>query len=180
MNKKLIIGLMIIMALVLAGCDTGDSATDATAAQNLQPNFTDNYTSYEGGNMLDTMSDAAGAAALASGNVPLAAAIERAGTIIGCLEDRGAVSARGYLETSPSGIVPQGGVSLVINDDRVATNLLGCAAEGPSVGAQSLVEVCTDTGTFTFSGENFTYLYFGSGENFCAAIQQHFGNLTSS
>lgn len=178
MNKPLIMGMMIVLALVLASCDTGDSATDTTSAQNLQPSVT-GYDVYETGNVIDTVSNAAGAAALTTGNVPLAAAIERSGTIIECLEDRGAVSAQGYLESAPSDVVPQGGFSLIINDDRVGRNLLNCAAESP-VGAQSLVpEICADAGEFVFSGESFTYVYVGTGSQFCAAIQQHFNNLTS-
>lgn len=179
MQRRWMIAMMLVLAVVLAGCDTGDSASDATSAQNLQPNFT-GYDVYETGNIVETVTNVSGVAAAGTGNVPLALAIERAGAIITCLENRGAVSARGYLETTPSsGLLPQGGFSLVVNEDRVARNLLSCAAEAPA-SAQSVVpEVCANSGQFTFSGEEFTFLYVGTGTEFCAAISQHFSNLGS-
>lgn len=175
-KMMLLIGVL-AAALLLAACDTDDSSSDSAAAQNLQPNLT-GYDVQNPDNVIDTFSGGIGAAALAAGNIPLAAAIERVNTTLQCLQDVGAVDARIYTQTENVNIIPQAGVSLIVNQTRVERNILGCVTESP-ISAQATLEIqpCADAGSFTFEEENYFYAYIGAGDQLCAALQTHYNSL---
>jgi len=161
------------LALMLAACNTGDTKTQTTSAQSLQPNLT-GFRVEAGEDLVQTFGNLAATGSTATGNVPLAAAIERVSTTIGCLADVGAVSANVYIQEENVVIVPQAGVSLIVNQARVERNILGCVTDLP-FGAQSLdLEPCAESGSFTFEGDKFYYAYIGAGSELCAAFKTHF------
>ncbi|MGB1286823.1 MAG: hypothetical protein ACPG7F_09845, partial [Aggregatilineales bacterium] len=181
MRKFSMIALLTVMALVLVACgDTGDSASDANSAQNLQPNLPE-YTVTTSDSLEDAITAAAGAAALGSGNVPLAAGIARAEVVVQCLKDAGVADARAYVQKSPTNIVPESGVSFVLNQSRLTTNLVNClTTTGGDISAQAVViEPCPGSGEFTRNEEEFIYMYIGVGTDICGKFQQHFTNLES-
>jgi len=176
MNRTLLIVSLMIASLVLAACDTGDTAQDTAAAQNFQPNFS-GYEITDADNLVDAVTASTGAGALASGNVALAAAMERANTTLACLQERGAISGQMYLQNENVGVVPEVGVSFVINKSRVERNLLNCVTQPPLSAQAVTIEPCAETGEFTFEGEEFTYIYVGVGDNICNGFETHFANL---
>lgn len=177
LDKRFLLVGLLLMGLLLAACETTDSASDPTSAQNMQPSLV-GYDVQDTDNIIDAVTSAAGAAALASGNVPLVAAIERINTTLGCLQEVGAVSARTYVQNENVSVVPQAGVSLIVNQDRVERNLLSCVVE-PPLSAQAVLEIepCIDSGTFTQDGETFFYAYLGAGSQICAAFRAHYEGL---
>ena len=179
MRKLSLLILLLTMALVVAACNsTGDSQDDAASAQNVQPNLP-GYTVTTSDSLEDAITAAAGAGALTTGNVPLAAGIARAEVVLQCMKDAGAVDARAYVQNNPSGVVPEGGVSIVLNTTRFNRNLLGClTTTGGEISAQAVtIEPCTGSGDFTYSGESFNYVYVGVGDDVCGKFNQHFTNL---
>jgi hypothetical protein len=173
MRKSILLISLLVMALMLVACDTGDTSTQTTSAQSLQPNLT-GFSVQDGSNIVETFANTVAAGSAATGNIPLAATLERVGTTLECLTDVGAVSAQVYRQTANVSIVPQAGVSLVVNQDRVERNILGCVTDLP-FGAQSLsIEPCAETGTFTFQNEKFYYAYIGAGTELCSAFDAHF------
>lgn len=176
------LGLFVLM-LALAACgDTGDTRSDPEAAQQLQPNIT-GYTRSNADSLVDAITAAGAGASLTTGNVPAAAAIAKAEAVVQCLQDRGAVDASVYVETSPANIVPEAGVSVIINQTRVNQNLLSCLTLGQTEGitAQGVtIEPCTSSGNFTYKGDNFTYVYIGVGDNLCGFFAQHFASIQAN
>lgn len=177
MRKQLLwIGILTLMLAMVACRDTNDTANDAASAQSLQPSLA-GFQVQNADNILDSFATAAGTGALTTGNVPLAATIERANTLIQCLQDAGAVSGNIYIQNTNVSIIPELGASMVINRTRVERNVLGCLAEQP-FSAQSLaLEPCTASGEFTYQNEQFFYAYVGAGEGICAAFDAHFRSL---
>lgn len=171
MNKRLLIVLMILLALVLVACDTQGTKEDATSAQNLQPSVA-GFTTTDLDTGLDAIALSAGTGAAASGNLPLAAAIERANSLLQCLQDVGAVSGLLYLQENPN-VIPETGASLVVNKTRVEENLFACLTQ---VGAQSVLEfrICAQHGQFTAGGDEFWYAYVGVGDALCDGFEGHF------
>lgn len=176
------VGLLIcsfLLALVLVACTTEDSSTDTTSAQSLQP--APNGFSQEVAN--DAVEDFAAVVAAGSGvtgNVPLAAGLERARTTLDCLEDVGAISAVIYRQENFT-VVPQAGVSLIVNKTRVERNILGCVTDTPfrSQGAEDIIQPCANSGEFTVSDEEFWYAFIGVGAEFCSQIEPYFNNLVN-
>jgi hypothetical protein len=180
MKKLWTVCITLVLALAVSACgETGDSESDSAAAQNVQPVIS-GYTATNVDNVVDAFSAGLGASALASGNVPLAATIERVNTSLSCLEGTGALSGQYYVQDNPTLGVPQGGVSLIANTDRIQRNLLNCVTEQPFSAQAISIEPCFETGEFTYEGENFLYMYGGAGEGICAAFNQHFNNLDAT
>jgi hypothetical protein len=182
MKRTLTWILIGLTALLLAACgssNTNNKSTDPQAAQNLQPNISGyNVTS------VDTVTDALaklgmGAGTL-QGNPLLVAFVSRAEGALQCFQDKGAVDAKAYSQiniTDP--LNPQAGMSIVINQDRVTQEALGCLT-GSSANQRTMaqaVEPCVSTGQFTYSSNNYTYVYVGVGDQLCGYFQQHFDNL---
>jgi outer membrane lipoprotein SlyB len=172
MRKSMLLVIMLVMAFTLAACDTSDTNNQATSAQTLQPNLT-GFRVQSGDDVIQTYANTVATGAMATGNVPLAAAIERVGTALDCLTAAGAISGNVYIQ-DPAGVIPQSGLSVIVNRARVERNILGCAADLP-FSAQSVdIEPCAETGSFTYQNEQFYYLYAGVGSELCNAFQAHF------
>lgn len=172
--------ILILLAVFIAACGpTGDTATDETSAENLLPNIS-GYTATQTNSVITALTAAGAGAALTGGNVPVAVALERTDKILQCLQERGAVGARVYVEQNPTSIVPEAGAAVVLNQTRFNRNLLSCLVEGSTSGfsTQSVtIEPCTGSGNFTFRDEEFAYIYVGVGPNLCGYFSQHFTNL---
>lgn len=177
--RKLFV-LLLLLAVVLAACDdTGDRAADETSAQSLLPTI-NGYTTYESTELQDSITAAGAGAALASGNVPLAAGIARADAVIDCLQFRGAVAAQAYVETQPQELVPEAGAVFILNTTRLAENLVSCLTQTGPDNPSALnvqVEPCAEGGSFRFGEEDFSYMYIGAGDRLCGFFEQHFSNL---
>lgn len=178
LRKSVLLLGVLVLAVLLAACETEDSADDSASAQNVQPNLT-GYTIQTFDNYSDALAAVAGTGALASGNLPLAAGIERLSTALECLQDVGAVSANLYTRSGDN-IIPQVGVSLVVNQTRVERNILACLAQTP-LSAQALeIQICPVSGNFAFEGEEFFFAYFGIGDQMCEAFSTHYQNLNAT
>lgn len=173
-NVLTTIVLLVAGVFVFAACQpTGDAETDANSAQTLQPRVA-GFQATEADSVSQQFTNTLVASAAVTGNAPLAAALERAGTTINCLEEAGAISGNIYQQTQNVQVVPQGGASLIINTDRVANNLLNCVTEQPFSAQQLTLEPCAEIGTFTRDGDNFVYAYVAAGNEICAAFNTHF------
>jgi hypothetical protein len=178
MNKRLLTIILVLLTVFLAACKSNDSSSDTGSAQNLQPSITGFRTQD-----LDVGADAiltsAAGGSLATGNVPLAAAIQRGDALLQCLQETGSLSGLMYIEENPD-IVPQVGASIVVNKTRVARNVLACLTEG-GFSAQSIsLEPCAAQGEFTVGTEQYWFAYVGAGEGLCAAFESHFTGLSAS
>ncbi len=172
--------LMTVMLIVAACSDTGNTAGDSASAQRLLPNLA-NYTASDVDTAIDGAFTAAGGASVAGGQLQVTAALAKAEQVLQCFQDRGAVAAKTYVETSPSDIIPKAGAVLVINQTRVNQEFINCALGGQeeTFSAQA-VEPCADAGTFTYEGDNISYVYVGSDPALCALYNTHFNNLQQS
>lgn len=164
-------------ALLLAGCagNTTQTDGDAVAAQQLMPNIA-GYTVSNVDSIVDALTTAGAGASLATGNLPVAGAIARAEATVQCLQDRGAVGGQTYVQQVPTDLVPEAGVVVIINNDRLSENLLGCLLSGPQgITAQRVqIEPCAQAGTFTYQSNNYSYVYVGVGNELCGYFSQHF------
>lgn len=171
--------LLLTMMLTIAACqDTGNTAGDAQSAQRLLPNI-EAYTATDVDTAVDGAFTAVGGAALAGGQVEITAAVAKAEQVIQCFQDRGAVAARFYSEKTPTDVVPKVGAVLVINQTRITQEFFNCALGGQeeTFGAQAVVEPCADSGSFTYEGDNISYVYVGSQPAVCSIFEQHFLSL---
>jgi len=174
-------GWLSLMLLVLAACGgTGNLAGDAQSAQRLLPNLAA-YTATNVDAAIDGAFTAVGGAALVGGQVALTAAVAKIEQVLQCFQDRGAIAAKFYTETNPTGAVPLVGAVLVINQTRINQELINCALGGqeglPS--AQTIaIEPCAHAGTFDYQGNTISFVYVGSHPQVCALYEQHFNNLT--
>lgn len=172
--------LLLLILSVAVGCApvTNQTANDPAAAQRLMPNIV-GYTANEVTDVVTALSTAAQAASLAGGNLPVAGALNRAEALLRCLQERGAVSGRSYLQQNVTNIVPEAGVVVIINNDRVAENFLSCLASGvgPLTAQAVTLEPCAEVGTFTFQNNNYSFAYVGVGNELCGFFALHFNNL---
>jgi hypothetical protein len=172
MRQSKVLVMLMVLVLALAACQTSDTANQATSALSLQPTIT-GFRTQDGNNIVQTFTTTVAGGTLATGNVPLAAAIERVSTALACLTDAGAIDGRVYVQ-EPAGVIPQTGLSIIVNRSRVERNILGCVADLP-FGAQSVeLEPCAETGRFTYQNEEFYYVYVGIGSELCSAFNTHF------
>lgn len=173
MSKRfLMMAMLVVTALLLVACDTTGTTEDVTSAQNLQPSIA-GFTTTDLDTGLDAIAISAGTSAAVTGNIPLAAAVERANSLLQCLQDTGSVSGLSYLQSDP-GVIPQMGASLVVNKTRVQENLFACM--GNQVLAQTILdfEVCSSYGQFTAGGDDFFFAYVGVGADMCDGFEAHF------
>lgn len=177
--KLLVIALVLLVA---AGCrlvpGTGDTSSDAAAAQNFVPATIAGYTSTEASSVLDALSKVGVSGSVITGNLPLAGAIAKLDDLIRCYQGVGAVSARVYTETNmPTVGVPKIGVLAVINTTRLQRNVVQCVANiGDRAGAQSFgdVQPCGGSGSHTVNGENLEYVYGATAPELCSVFQAQF------
>jgi hypothetical protein len=171
-----------LAALLVAACspgNTNNSSTDPEAAQNLQPNIS-GYTVTNVDTVTDALAKLGMGAGTLQGNPLLVAFATRAESTLQCFQDKGAVDAKAYSQLNVSDpLNPQAGMSIVINQDRVTQEALGCIT-GSSANQRTMaqaVEPCVSTGQFTYRDNTFTYVYVGVGDQLCGYFQQHFDNL---
>ena len=173
---KILLLLMIVM--VVAACDqiaqpTGDSADDASSAQNQLPSFAA-YTSTDADNVKDALARALQVGSIGSGNIISAALIERLNTMADCLGTVGALAGRVYSSVNP----PAAGLLVLVNNERLANNLMSCALN-PGAAAQTegrqAVEPCASNGTYTENGVSYTYIYAATDPSMCGAFEGWLG-----
>jgi hypothetical protein len=178
-----------VLALVLAACGGiapgGDptQVTDPQSAAAFLPAL-DGYTVTGADSISDAIAAAAGEGVDQFGNPMLEQVVTRIDNFIQCYEDVGAVSANIYTQvdltqTITDGSLPAAGAVAVVNQDRVRENLLACITGGGEAGAFSAqsVSVCQGSGSFESGGDTFTYVYVGTQESFCAAVNSHFSGF---
>ncbi len=171
-----------MLAAALAACSTGDSRTDAAAAQSFLPTVP-GFNTVDADSIADGLA-AAGAAANASfGNFLGSAAVLKVNDVIQCYQDVGAASALLYVPQTLVGGTqfPEVGAVAVINETRIQRNLLQCvlgtADRGAATAQAAAFEPCNMSGRFTASNEQFNFVYIGTGPALCSAYQAHFTGL---
>lgn len=184
LNVKRLAGLfsaaLLVVMLLVSGCElstgsTGQTSNDAQAVQQFFP-APAGYTITQVNDITAALQTVTGGAALASGNVPAAIAIERLTTLINCYREVGAVDARVYSQINFQ-TTPTIGAVAIVNQDRAADNFLSCLTQSPGiVGPQSATkpQPCISSGSFTSGGDTFLYIYAASDQSVCTAFQQHF------
>jgi hypothetical protein len=181
--KKFHILLLPVLLVVLVACgNNNQTSADAAAAQQLLPNIV-GYTASDVDSIVDALTKAGAGGALASGNVPAAAAVARAEVVIQCLQDKGVVGGKSYLQQVATDLIPQAGVAVVINQSRLNENLLGCLLTGGNTGfsAQAVtIEPCAMSGSFSFQNNSYAYIYVGVGDEICGYFAQHFTSLSAT
>ena len=173
--------LVLVLSVVSACSDTGNSSTDALSAQRLLPNLVD-YAATDVDTTIDGAFAAVGGAALVGGQFGITAFVAKAEQILQCFQDRGAIAAKFYSQTSPGTTIPQVGAVLVINQSRINQEMINCALGGQedTASAQNLnIEPCASAGTITYEGDIVSYIYAGSHPDVCALYQLHFDNLAN-
>lgn len=183
MKRLRIIALLSLLLPLLSACsDTGNSADDATSAQRLLPNLA-SYTATNVDTTIDSAFAAVGGAALMGGQIGITAAIAKAEQILQCFQDRGALAAKFYQQSDSSLTAPLVGATLVINQSRINQELINCALGGQedSASAQTFsIEPCASAGTLTYEDDTISYIYVGSHPDVCAVFQLHFDNLAGA
>lgn len=178
--RKLGLSILIMLASVLvAACQpTGDTTADPEAVQQVMPNI-NGYERTPSNSLVDAVGTGAAGAALASGNLPLAATINRAEAVVECLRDVGAIDLQTYVEASPANVVPEAGAVMILNTTRATANFGSCLAEAAQpFSAQSVSDPpCMQAGNFTYLENEYFYVYVGAGNNLCGFFSQHFANL---
>ncbi len=153
---------------------TGDTAADPSAAQRFLPNLS-GYTATEATSISSAVSAVGGGASLLTGNPATAALVAQIDSMIQCYSGVGAVAARIYTENNLASVIqgqiPKIGVLAVINQDRLVNNFLQCTLGG-GISAQSAVQPCGGSGSFTAGGETLHYIYAATDPALCTAFVQ--------
>jgi hypothetical protein len=165
--------IMMIGVLLMAACDqiaqpTGDTANDASSAQNQLPTFSQ-YSGTDADSVKDALTRAMQVGSLGTGNIIAAGMIERLNTMADCLGNVGALAGRVYTGGNP----PVAGLLVVINNDRMASNFMSCALnpglQSQQEGRQS-VEPCAKAGTYTDNSIGYSYIYAATDPSMCGAF----------
>lgn len=170
-----------VILLVSACSNNNQTSNDPVAAQQLLPNIA-GYTATDANSLVSALTTAGAGAMLAQGNLPVAAAIARGETILQCLQGKGAAGGKTYVQQVLSEVIPQAGVAIVINQDRLSENLLGCLLTTGQEGMRSqavTIEPCAQSGAFTYQSNSYSYIYVGIGDELCGYFAQHFTSLTA-
>lgn len=178
------IALLLFVALLAAACQvvptTGDTASDAAAAQNYLPNLA-GFTATEASSISEALTKVGAGASALTGNLPMAGLIAKLDDTLRCYQQVGAVAARVYTEQNVVGAVAEGtipriGVVAVVNTTRVQRNLFSCVLN-TGIGAQAqavTVQPCGGSGSFTVNNETLQYVYAATAPEVCAAFQSAF------
>ena len=185
--------LLLIAVMMIAACSrlgipggaavptTGDTASDAAAAQQFVPELP-GYISTNATSISSAISTITGGASILSGNPVSAALIAQIDGMIACYQDVGAVAAKVYAQpdiaTIAQGQIPTVGALAVINQDRLVNNFLPCAlGSNRSFSAQAETpQPCSNSGSFQVNGETLWYVYAATDQSLCTAIAQHLPN----
>ncbi len=180
---------LIICLIAISGCSlvasTGDSKTDATAAQNFIPEIA-GYNMSDADSIVDAVSSVSGGASLLSGNAVLAGAVAKIDDMINCYQEVGAVTAQIYTQKTfdiTNLDIPSAGVLAIINQDRLKDNFLACALNSGSqdFSAQAVtLEPCMGSGEFKAGDETISYLYAATTPGLCELYEQHFNSVRQS
>lgn len=170
-------GLLSALLLVLvAACQvvpsTGDTASDAAAAQNFLPTVS-GYNMVEANSISDALTKVGAGASVLTGNLPLAGAIAKLDDMIRCYQGVGAVAARIYTEPNINPTtIPRIGAVAIINTTRIQRNLLACVL---NTGAQAQradeIQPCGGSGSFTVNNETLEYVFAATTPELCQAFQ---------
>lgn len=161
---------------------TGDTSSDASAAQRLLPNI-QGFTTIEASNIVDAISAVGGGASVLTGNPVAAAMVAQIQGMMDCYGSVGAVAARVYIQADigsvMQGQVPLVGAMAVVNQDRVVNNFLPCAlgANNSGFSARSAVQQpqpCGGSGSTTVNNETILYLYAATDQALCGVFQSVF------
>jgi hypothetical protein len=186
MIKRWIV-LAIVSLFALSACQsTGDSKTDASAAQSFFPTIA-NYSIQESSDLQGALSGVLTAASLSTGNIVAAPLVLKVDDILSCYRGVGAVDAKIYVENPGDQLIrdgirlPIGGVLVVVNQSRVVGNFGSCVAGNRAFRAQSVTpEPCTGNGTFVFNNETLSYFYAATDTPLCDDFSRHFAQYTTS
>lgn len=175
--------LVSLLLVAAAGCQivpgTGDSSTDAAAAQQFVPQNIPGYIAVDATSITDALSKAGVAGSVLSGNVPAAGAIAKIDDMIRCYQGVGAVAAKVYTEANIAGAisgVPKIGAIAVVNTTRLQRNLLQCVLNtgGASAQAANEIQPCGSSGQITVNGENIQYVFAATTPELCTVFQAEF------
>jgi hypothetical protein len=177
MKKGLSVLLILLMGAFLVACDTTDTAQDAAAAQQVQPNLA-GFERSNADSVTDAITRIGAGATLTTGNAPGAAAIARMEQVLQCFQDVGAVDASIYVQQNVTDVVPDAGLSIVLNQTRMNRNLINCLTTtggDDGIDAQAVnIQPCAQSGNFTYQEEDFAYAYIGVGNTICTEFDAHF------
>jgi hypothetical protein len=167
--------LILLVAMILAACDTLDTAQDESAAQQFQPNLA-GFERSNADSVTDAIARIGAGTSLATGNAPGAAALARMEQVLQCFQDVGAIDVSVYTQQDSTEMIPNTGVSMVLNQTRMNRNLINCLANPDGAfSAQALdIQPCAQSGNFTYQEENFAYAYIGVGNTICTEFSSHF------
>lgn len=185
--------LLVVAVMLIAACSrlgipggaavptTGDTASDAAAAQQFVPDLP-GYISTNATSISSAVSTITGGASILTGNPVAAALIAQIDGMIACYQNVGAVAAKIYAEPDiaavAQGQIPTVGALAVINQDRLVNNFLPCAL-GSNRGFSAQAETpqpCSSSGSFQVNGETLWYVYAATDQELCTAIAQHLPN----
>lgn len=188
MTKRLVtLVALALMTLAVASCSvlggtnvpsTGDTTTDASAAQQFVPASLPGYIVTDAQSLTTALSSITGGAALLTGNPLVTGLMAQIDGMMACYGATGTVSARVYVQANVSsllsGDIPSAGVLAVINQDRVINNFLSCAlGSGPqALSAQAgSLQPCGNSGSFVVNGETLLYMYAATDPQLCSTFQ---------
>ncbi|MEZ4668923.1 MAG: hypothetical protein R3E39_13535 [Anaerolineae bacterium] len=179
MLKRLI--LVGSLFVILAGCriipGTGDTSSDAAAAQSFVPPEIPGYVSTDATSVSDALTKVGAAGSLFTGNLALAGAIAKLDSMISCYRSVGAVAARVYAEQNitTTTSIPKVGVLAVVNTTRIQRNLMQCVLN-TSLSAQSADEIqpCGGSGSKVVNNENLEYVFAATTPELCSIFQAQF------
>ncbi len=174
--------LLVVLVLGLAaGCrivpGTGDSSSDAAAAQNFVPPNISGYVATDATSVSDALTKIGATGSLLTGNVALAGAIAKLDGMISCYQSVGAISARVYTEQNISTTtgIPKLGALAVVNTTRIQRNLLQCVLNtGVSAQAANEIQPCGGSGSKVVNGETLEYVYAATTPELCSIFQSQF------
>lgn len=190
MRTRPVLALLLALAAgLLAACNlgdiagavptTGNTASDASAAQQFLPNAVAGYVVTEANSISSALSAVSGGASAVAGNPMLAAAIGAVDGLIQCYNGVGAAAARIYISADAANAVMNGaspnfGAMAVINSDRIINNFLPCTlGQAQAFSAQSAdqPQICSSNGSFVVNGETLYYLYAATTPELCGVFQ---------
>lgn len=167
--------------ILLAGCQivpgTGDSSTDAEAAQNFVPPNIAGYDSTDATSVSDALTKIGAAGSLVTGNIAMAGAIAKLDGMISCYRSVGAVAARVYTEQNIASVtgIPKLGVLAVVNTTRIQRNLLQCVLNTDiSAQAADQIQPCGGSGSKVVNNETLEYVFAATTPELCTIFQSQF------
>jgi hypothetical protein len=180
MRKLFFVFTLLVVMGVSAACaaavpPTGDTANQFLSAQQQMPGDISGYLVIQADTIQAAVATAAQAAGIATTQILGAAVVNRLDALVTCYREVGAVDAKIYVSPTE----PGAGVAVIINNDRIANNLLQCAAQAAGARSQDAgFQPCVQGGTFQRTEgavtNTFSFIYAGSTPTLCNAFNAHF------